>query len=465
MAKDDLFAFNGVILKCDKGAIVLPLIATPKKHNISRLPIATVTDNIPIVNIPSFGVCSITGSACVPVAPEWIKAHDGAQKVLGKAPLLLTSYCKCQAGGTIEVFSDTEKANDALEKDKGDRVDGIPWLDGMLGTALTSPIGPILDMFTDGGHDVTEGIGRGFRKGLKGTWNGLVQMVSHPRDTAKGLTKMAGIAVIGYGGSGMVPASVKLQQFDATFGTTLAPTHEAIGDAIADGWDKKVVHGTTEERSEVTGQVIEGVLEAVVGTKGAGAAVKGVTSAGKFVLGAERVAVMTEAIAKLQKAMKLEALAGKIKGIFKVGVRRLTPSSFGIRMLADNPELLKIWNDTLRKLSSSSRTNVFKAYLKNIENGVPMTNLELQRTFKYVRETFKKNAESAGHVIDGEVHHWNYSKSTYPEQITNPKNLTEPIDRATHTNVHQQTTSNPSKPWEGPINPEHEIPINSSPLD
>ncbi|WP_354360750.1 hypothetical protein [Pedobacter sp. UYP30] len=93
----------------------------------------------------------------------------------------------------------------------------------------------------------------------------------------------------------------------------------AIGDAIADGWDKKVVHGTTEERSEVAGQVIEGVLEAAVGTKGAGAVVKGVTSAGKFALGAERIAAITEAIAKLQKAMKLEKLLGKIKGIFKVG--------------------------------------------------------------------------------------------------------------------------------------------------
>ncbi|MET4083683.1 hypothetical protein ABIB40_003655 [Pedobacter sp. UYP30] len=99
----------------------------------------------------------------------------------------------------------------------------------------------------------------------------------------------------------------------------ITPTHRATGDPIADGWDKKVVHGTTGERSEVVGQVIEGILEAVVGTKGAGMVVKDVTSAGKFVLGAERIAVTTEAIAKLQKAMKLEALAGKVAGIFKLG--------------------------------------------------------------------------------------------------------------------------------------------------
>ncbi|GGE67226.1 uncharacterized protein DUF4280 [Pedobacter psychrotolerans] len=325
MAKDDLYAFHGVILKCDKGATVLPLLTTPKKHAVSKLQIATVTDNIPVVNIPSFGVCSITGSACMPVAPQWLKAHDGAQKVLGQAPLLFSSYCKCQAGGTIEIFPSVDEAMAALENDKESRVDGIPLLDGILGAALTSPIGPILDLFTDGGADVTQGVGRGFRQGLKGTWNGLVQMVSHPVETAKGLTKMVGIAVVGYGTQSpvgqMSTPDQRLKDFDSVFGTDLAPTHEAIGDAIADGWDKKVVNGTTEERSEVVGEVYEGVLEAVVGTKGAGAAVKGVTSAGKFVLGADRMAGITAAIAKLQSAMKLEALAGKVKGIFKVGVK------------------------------------------------------------------------------------------------------------------------------------------------
>jgi hypothetical protein len=328
MAKDDLYAFQGVILKCDKGTTVLPLLATPKKHTVSGLQIATVTDNIPIFNIPSFGACSITGSPCVPVAPKWLKEHDGAQKVEGSAPLLFTSYCKCQAGGTIEIFASVDDAQKALDEDIKSRVDGIPWLDGALGTALTSPIGPILDIFSDGDHDVTEGVGRGFRKGLKGTWNGLVQMATHPVETAKGLTKMAGIAVVGYGGPLPTPLYTpeqRLKDFDKIFGTDLAPTHNAMGEAIADSWDKKVVHGTTEELSEVVGQVYEGVLEAVFGTKGTGLAVKGVTTAGKFVLGAERVAAITGKIAKLQTAMKL--VAGKVKGIFRVGVarRRRTP--------------------------------------------------------------------------------------------------------------------------------------------
>lgn len=387
MAKDDLYAFHGVILKCDKGATVLPLLTTPKKHAVSKLQIATVTDNIPVVNIPSFGVCSITGTACMPVAPQWLKAHDGAQKVLGQAPLLFSSYCKCQAGGTIEIFPSVDEAMAALENDKESRVDGIPLLDGILGAALTSPIGPILDLFTDGGADVTQGVGRGFRQGLKGTWNGLVQMVSHPVETAKGLTKMVGIAVVGYGTQSpvgqMSTPDQRLKDFDLVFGTDLGPTHEAICDAIADGWDKKVVNGTTEERSEVVGEVYEGVLEAVVGTKGAGAAVKGVTSAGKFVLGADRMAEITAAIAKLQSAMKLEALAGKVKGIFKVGSRtRLvlregeTLGDFGERVIRS--QLEKEGFDKFYKVQNKSGNGV-DIVARNSETGA-MKKIEVKTT-------------------------------------------------------------------------------------
>lgn len=378
MAKDDLYAFHGVILKCDKGATVLPLLATPKKHAVSGLQIATVTDNIPIVNIPSFGVCSITGNPCVPVAPQWLKEHDGAQKVMGNAPLLLTSYCKCQAGGTIEIFASVEDAQAALEEDKKSRVDGIPWLDGALGTALLGPIGPVLDMFTDGDHDITEGVGRGSRQSLKGTWNGLVQMATHPRETAKGLTKMGGIAVVAYGGPIPTPSYTpeqRLKDFDKIFGTDLAPTHNAIGEAIVDSWDKKVVNGTTEERSEVVGEVYAGVLEVVVGTKGAGLAVKGVTTAGKFVLGAEKVAAITAKIAKLQTAMKL--IPGKVRGIFKVGAKK---------KYIDGIEKFSLSNVDARKWYLQKEADIPKLINKNLS-------LEEQAKHAFeLRNKFRKEA-------------------------------------------------------------------------
>ncbi|WP_367867226.1 PAAR-like protein [Pedobacter sp. WC2423] len=323
MAKDDLYVPEGAFLKCDMGAMIMTLKVTPKKHNLYGLPIATETDKIPLLNIPCFVTCSVNGSACTPVGTEWKNTHDGAQKVLGKAPLLKSSYCKCQKGGTITIFLDKKEAIKALEDDKTNRVDGIPWLDGAIGAALTGPVGLVVDAFTDGGHDVTEGIGRGLRKGLKSSWNGLVGMVTHPIDTVKGIGTMAGIVIVGYGGGPLTypissPAE-RLKKFDETFGTSLKNTHDAIGDAVVDTWDKKVVNGTTEERSELGGQLIEAVAEAVVGTKGAGLAVKGVGAGAKFALGAERLAELTATITKLRNAMKLEGLMAKVKGIFKVG--------------------------------------------------------------------------------------------------------------------------------------------------
>lgn len=321
MAKDDLFIPHGVFLTCDKGAAVMTLKATPKKHNLYALSIATESDNVPLVNIPCFGICSINGSACMPVAPQWKSVHSGAQKVLGKAPLISTSYCKCQKGGNIKIFLDRKAAEAALEDDKKSRVDGIPWLDGAIGNALLGPVGIIVNK-AYGSDDVNEGIGRGFRKGLKGTWNFLSDDM-WKADTWKGMGKMAAVGVVGYGGA-IIPGygpTQRLQDFDKTFGTELNQTHEAIGNAISSTWDEKVLNGTAAERSELAGQTAEMVLEAIVGSKGAGAVAKGSMAGAKMALGAERVAEIAESIAKLRQAVKLENLAAKVKGIFKVGER------------------------------------------------------------------------------------------------------------------------------------------------
>lgn len=331
MAKDDLFIPHGAFLTCDKGATVMTLKATPKKHNLYALPIATESDNVPLVNIPCFGVCSINGSACMPVAPQWKSVHGGAQKVLGKAPLISTSYCKCQKGGNIKIFLDRKSAEAALEDDKKSRVDGIPWLDGAIGNALLGPVGIIVNK-AYGSDDVSEGIGRGFRKGLKGTWNFLSDDM-WKADTWKGMGKMAAVGVVGYGGA-IIPGygpTQRLKDFDKTFGTELNQTHEAIGNAISSTWDEKVVNGTAAERSELAGQTAEMVLEAVVGSKGAGAVAKGSMAGAKMALGAERVAEIAESIAKLRQAVKLENLAAKVRGIFKVGelrVRGITYEDF-----------------------------------------------------------------------------------------------------------------------------------------
>lgn len=140
----------------------------------------------------------------------------------------------------------------------------------------------------------------------------------------------------------------------------------------------------------------------------------------------------------------------------------ITPESFGIKTIADNPELLEVWNDTLRKLANSKFDNAYKRYLNNLEQGKHMNNEYLGDVWKYVRSSFKTNAEGLGFKIDGEIHHWNYNKETFPEQIANPRNITEPIGRDLHQEIHQTTTSDPSNIWKGPIKPEYQIDIDHS---
>lgn len=319
MAKDDLYIPHNSFLNCDKGAVPMQLVATPKKHNIYGLPIATESDNVPLVNIPCFGVCSINNSPCIPVAPEWKGVHGGAQKVLGKAPLLSTSYCKCQKGGSIKIFLTKKDAEAALADDKKSRVDGIPWLDDAIGNALLGPVGMVANKFF-GSDDISQGVGRGFRKGLKGTLNFFKDDI-WKADTWKGMGKMAGVAIVGYGGPIVLPMTPekRLKAFDETFGTDLNSTHDAIGTAITQTWDEKVVNGTNAERSELAGQTAEMVFEAVLGSKGAGVVAKGTMAGAKMALGAERFTEITAAIAKLRQAVKLESLLNKVKGIFKVG--------------------------------------------------------------------------------------------------------------------------------------------------
>ena len=146
--------------------------------------------------------------------------------------------------------------------------------------------------------------------------------------------------------------------------------------------------------------------------------------------------------------------------------RAITPNSLGVKMIADNSDLLKIWNDNLRHLAKAEtkEAKAFQKYLRNLENGVPMTNKELGAVWKKVRARFGRQAKKNGMELPkgDEIHHWNYNKADFPEQLTNPNNLSEPISRDFHQQIHEATQS--GKLWESPIKTENIIPINSSPL-
>lgn len=136
----------------------------------------------------------------------------------------------------------------------------------------------------------------------------------------------------------------------------------------------------------------------------------------------------------------------------------------GVEMIEENSKLLAIWNNTLRKATESKKDNIYKRYLNALEDGSisNWSNDELSKTFSYIRDKFKNMAAKEGIEIKGQIHHWNYPKFDFPDQVANPSNLTTPVSRADHQKIHEQTSST-SNIWKGPIKEELIKTVKSTP--
>lgn len=112
----------GANLQCSFGAAPSTLVVLPKNRVLTAVPDANIMDNLPIANIPPFGVCTslanptvaaataaalgvLTPMPCVPVIPApWV---PGAPTVLlANLPTLdNTSKLMCAWGGVIQIVS------------------------------------------------------------------------------------------------------------------------------------------------------------------------------------------------------------------------------------------------------------------------------------------------------------------------------------------------------------------------
>lgn len=110
----------GALLQCSFGAAPGPLSVLPINRVLTGTPAATIMDSAPIVNVPSFAMCSspsnpaviaataaalgvLTPMPCVPVTPApWV---PGAPTVLiGSMPALDDqSKLMCMWGGVIQI--------------------------------------------------------------------------------------------------------------------------------------------------------------------------------------------------------------------------------------------------------------------------------------------------------------------------------------------------------------------------
>lgn len=104
----------GATLQCSFGATPSPLVVLPKNRVLTQTPDANIMDNVPLVNIMPFGMCSSPSnpaviaalgapSACVPVIPgPWM---PGAPTVLIANMPALDNTCKlmCAWAGVIQI--------------------------------------------------------------------------------------------------------------------------------------------------------------------------------------------------------------------------------------------------------------------------------------------------------------------------------------------------------------------------
>lgn len=111
----------GALLSCSFGVAPGPLVVLPEKRTLTGTPAATILDAKPMLNVPSFAMCSspanpmvaaataavlgvLTPMPCLPVLPApWVVGAPTT--LIGNLPAL-TSDAKltCAWGGVIQIL-------------------------------------------------------------------------------------------------------------------------------------------------------------------------------------------------------------------------------------------------------------------------------------------------------------------------------------------------------------------------
>jgi uncharacterized protein DUF4280 len=115
----------GAMMQCSFGAAPSSLVVLPAHQVLTGTPAATIMDNIPIANVPPFGMCNspsnpevaaattaalgvLTPMPCVPVLPApWVVGSPTV--LIGNIPALNDSAkLMCAWGGVIQIVSPGE---------------------------------------------------------------------------------------------------------------------------------------------------------------------------------------------------------------------------------------------------------------------------------------------------------------------------------------------------------------------
>ena len=166
MADQLEYVVRNALMVCDKGAAPAFFLPTHNTHiKIQGCLVANKLDKQPLVNIPTFGICSLTQKPCVPACTDWQKTYK--LRVKGQETLLFRSDMPCSLGGKIQFVTSGQVPlpDDAMEdikalQEQGSKTDedeSWGWLDAV---ELIPVVGSIVGAV---------------REGMKGNW-GMMAM-------------------------------------------------------------------------------------------------------------------------------------------------------------------------------------------------------------------------------------------------------------------------------------------------
>lgn len=134
-------------------------------------------------------------------------------------------------------------------------------------------------------------------------------------------------------------------------------------------------------------------------------------------------------------------------------------------MIADDATHLRLWTQAESTVARSAQDNIYKRWLAAVQDGtvVNWTNADLHKVYKSLWDEYKVLARAEG-IDVATLHHWNYNKNLYPQQVVDPRNLMPVYGQAQLRGGHHPTHQgglhplmSSGHPTRDPINPIHEL--------
>lgn len=143
---------------------------------------------------------------------------------------------------------------------------------------------------------------------------------------------------------------------------------------------------------------------------------------------------------------------------------RFIPDDFNLKSIASDQQLHGLWTESLQNAASwGGKQNAYQKYLSIIEQGGTPTGSQLSKAFSTTQGYFRRSAQKQGIELPaGDIHHWNFNKSLFADQVFDPRNLFPTTGKMQHNSLHLNVGSGNGIDFKAPIIPESKLNFDSS---